>query len=138
MKQTIQKFRDNEQKIMADKEKIGAVFGQTEGLFGPELDLRELQKTGRIGRIEIDLHSKKRPNYRFNNNSNQLRPCFYSPNRRKRRKYKSRRTMLSQSNLGKNRGHTRSTKKNNHRPSQRKSKKSRLPRWWMPISIWSA
>jgi DNA primase len=27
-------------------------------LFGPELDLRELQKTGRIGRIEIDLHSK--------------------------------------------------------------------------------
>ena len=37
---------------------IGAVFGQTEGLFGPELDLRELQKTGRIGRIEIDLNSK--------------------------------------------------------------------------------
>jgi len=37
---------------------IGAVFGQTEGLFGPELDLRELQKTGRIGRIEIVLHSK--------------------------------------------------------------------------------
>jgi DNA primase len=37
---------------------IGAVFGQTEGLFGSELDLRELQKTGRIGRIEIDLHSK--------------------------------------------------------------------------------
>jgi DNA primase len=37
---------------------IGAVFGQTEGLFGPELNLRELQKTGRIGRIEIDLHSK--------------------------------------------------------------------------------
>lgn len=27
-------------------------------MFGPELDLRELQKTGRIGRIEIDLHSK--------------------------------------------------------------------------------
>jgi len=38
---------------------IGAVFGQTEGLFGPELDLRELQKSGRIGRIEIDLHSKQ-------------------------------------------------------------------------------
>ncbi|NLE05296.1 MAG: DNA primase [Crenarchaeota archaeon] len=37
---------------------IGAVFGQTEGLFGPDLDLRELQKTGRIGRIEIELHSK--------------------------------------------------------------------------------
>jgi DNA primase len=38
---------------------IGAVFGQTEGLFGPELDLRELQKSGRIGRIEIELHSKQ-------------------------------------------------------------------------------
>jgi len=38
---------------------IGAVFGQTEGLFGPELDLRELQKSGRIGRIEIDLDSKQ-------------------------------------------------------------------------------
>lgn len=38
---------------------IGAVFGQTEGLFGPELDLRELQKSGRIGRIEINLQSKQ-------------------------------------------------------------------------------
>ena len=38
---------------------IGAVFGQTEGLFGPELDLRELQKSGRIGRIEINLESKQ-------------------------------------------------------------------------------
>jgi DNA primase len=38
---------------------IGAVFGQTEGLFGPELDLRELQKSGRIGRIEISLQSKQ-------------------------------------------------------------------------------
>lgn len=37
---------------------IGAVFGQTEGLFGSELDLRELQKSGRIGRIEIELKSK--------------------------------------------------------------------------------
>jgi len=37
---------------------IGAVFGQTEGLFGPELDLRELQKSGRIGRIEIELKSR--------------------------------------------------------------------------------
>jgi DNA primase len=38
---------------------IGAVFGQTEGLFGPELDLRELQKSGRVGRIEINLKSEK-------------------------------------------------------------------------------
>ena len=32
---------------------VGAVFGQTEGLLGDELDLRELQKSGRIGRIEV-------------------------------------------------------------------------------------
>jgi len=37
---------------------IGAVFGQTEGLLGSELDLRELQRTGRIGRIEVDIKSK--------------------------------------------------------------------------------
>lgn len=36
---------------------IGAVFGQTEGLLGPDLDLRELQKTGRIGRIEVNIKS---------------------------------------------------------------------------------
>ncbi|MCL5429998.1 MAG: DNA primase DnaG [Candidatus Marsarchaeota archaeon] len=33
---------------------IGAVFGQTEGLLGSDLDLRELQKNGKIGRIEIN------------------------------------------------------------------------------------
>jgi len=38
---------------------VGAIFGQTEGLLGEELDLRELQKTGRIGRIEVDISSKK-------------------------------------------------------------------------------
>jgi len=37
---------------------IGAVFGQTEGLLGPNLELRELQKAGRIGRIEVQLESK--------------------------------------------------------------------------------
>jgi DNA primase len=34
---------------------VGALFGQTEGLLGDELDLRELQKNGRIGRIEVEL-----------------------------------------------------------------------------------
>ncbi len=34
---------------------IGAVFGQTEGLLGTELEMRELQKEGKIGRIEVDL-----------------------------------------------------------------------------------
>jgi DNA primase len=37
---------------------IGAIFGQTEGLLGEELDLRELQKSGRIGRIQVELESK--------------------------------------------------------------------------------
>ncbi len=38
---------------------IGAVFGQTEGLLGADLDLRELQKNGKIGRIEIEVSSGK-------------------------------------------------------------------------------
>ena len=37
---------------------IGAVFGQTEGLLGSELELRELQRSGRIGRIEVKLETK--------------------------------------------------------------------------------
>ena len=38
---------------------VGAVFGQTEGLLGEELDLRDLQKSGRIGRIEVEIDSRK-------------------------------------------------------------------------------
>ncbi len=34
---------------------IGALFGQTEGLLGSDLELRELQKEGKIGRIEVEL-----------------------------------------------------------------------------------
>lgn len=37
---------------------IGAIFGQTEGLIGPDLDLKELQRTGRIGRIEVEVSSE--------------------------------------------------------------------------------
>jgi DNA primase len=37
---------------------IGAVFGQTEGLLGEDLDLRELQRSGRIGRIQIAIKSE--------------------------------------------------------------------------------
>jgi 5S rRNA maturation endonuclease (ribonuclease M5) len=36
---------------------IGAVFGQTEGLLGANMDLRELQRTGRIGRIDVTIKS---------------------------------------------------------------------------------
>jgi len=41
--------------IVEKPDVIGAVFGQTEGLLGAELDLRELQKSGRIGRIEVNV-----------------------------------------------------------------------------------
>lgn len=37
---------------------VGAIFGQTEGLLSDSLDLRELQKTGRIGRIKVDMTNK--------------------------------------------------------------------------------
>ena len=37
---------------------IGAIFGQTEGLLGNELELRELQRSGRIGRIEVNIETK--------------------------------------------------------------------------------
>jgi DNA primase len=35
---------------------VGALFGQTEGLLSEELELRELQKSGRIGRIQVNLN----------------------------------------------------------------------------------
>ncbi len=42
---------------------VGAIFGQTEGLIGDELDLRELQKNGRIGRIEVELNTRSGKTY---------------------------------------------------------------------------
>lgn len=39
---------------------IGAVFGQTEGLLGNDLEMRELQKEGKIGRIEVDLERENK------------------------------------------------------------------------------
>ncbi|MBU1111162.1 MAG: DNA primase DnaG [archaeon] len=36
---------------------IGAIFGQTEGLLGNDLELRELQRSGKIGRIEVNLNT---------------------------------------------------------------------------------
>jgi DNA primase len=37
---------------------IGAIFGQTEGLLGTDLELRELQRSGRIGRIEVNTDTR--------------------------------------------------------------------------------
>ena len=36
---------------------IGAIFGQTEGLLGPEMNLNELQRVSKVGRIEVDAKS---------------------------------------------------------------------------------
>ena len=41
------------------KDIIGAIFGQTEGLMPDALDLRKLQRSGRIGHIDVDLDSIK-------------------------------------------------------------------------------
>lgn len=44
--------------IVEKPDVVGAVFGQTEGLLSNDLDLRELQKTGRIGRIKVNIKSR--------------------------------------------------------------------------------
>ena len=36
---------------------IGAIFGQTEGLLGPEMNLNELQRVSKVGRIEVNTFS---------------------------------------------------------------------------------
>jgi DNA primase len=43
--------------IVEKPDVVGAVFGQTEGLLSNDLDLRELQRTGRIGRIQVNIQS---------------------------------------------------------------------------------
>ncbi|MBU2616673.1 MAG: DNA primase [Nanoarchaeota archaeon] len=42
---------------------IGAIFGQTEGLLGADLEMRELQKEGKIGRIEVEIERKDKATY---------------------------------------------------------------------------
>jgi DNA primase len=37
---------------------VGAIFGQTEGLLGEDLDLRELQDHSKVGRIDVDVDSE--------------------------------------------------------------------------------
>jgi DNA primase len=44
--------------VIEKSDVVGAIFGQTEGLLGEELDLRELQRSARVGRIEVELESK--------------------------------------------------------------------------------
>ena len=52
------KAKINADGVVEKSDVVGAIFGQTEGLLGDELDLRDLQKSGRIGRIEVEITSK--------------------------------------------------------------------------------
>ena len=45
--------------VVEKSDVIGAIFGHTEGLLGDELDLRDLQRTGRIGRIDVRIEARK-------------------------------------------------------------------------------
>jgi len=49
------KAKFNAEGVVEKPDVIGAVFGQTEGLLGEELDLRDLQKKGKIGRINAEM-----------------------------------------------------------------------------------
>ena len=42
---------------------VGAVFGQTEGLLGNELDLRDLQDSQKVGRIDVEIRSEEGNSY---------------------------------------------------------------------------
>ncbi|CCQ36514.1 DNA primase DnaG [Natronomonas moolapensis 8.8.11] len=44
--------------IVERSDVVGAVFGQTEGLLGDELDLRELQDSSKVGRIDVEIDSQ--------------------------------------------------------------------------------
>ena len=40
------------------KDIIGAIMGQTEGLLGDELELRKLQRTARVGHVDVEMDTK--------------------------------------------------------------------------------
>jgi DNA primase len=43
--------------VIEKSDVVGAIFGQTEGLLGEDLDLRELRNKGKVGRIDVELDS---------------------------------------------------------------------------------
>ena len=45
--------------VVEKSDVVGAIFGQTEGLLGDDLDLRDLQRTGRVGRIDVQISSRR-------------------------------------------------------------------------------
>ncbi len=55
----LMKFSLEADSLVERPDVIGAIFGQTEGLLGHGMDLKELQESGRIGRIEINFESRE-------------------------------------------------------------------------------
>ncbi|ELY67943.1 DNA primase DnaG [Natrinema versiforme] len=43
--------------IVERSDVVGAIFGQTEGLLGDDLDLRDLRQSGKVGRIDVEIAS---------------------------------------------------------------------------------
>ncbi len=41
------------------KDVVGAIFGQTEGLLGESLQLRQMQRKGRIGHVDVELENQR-------------------------------------------------------------------------------
>ncbi len=52
------KAKINANGVVEKPDVIGAIFGQTEGVMGADLNLRELQRTGKIGRVEVKIKSE--------------------------------------------------------------------------------
>ncbi|MGQ4556455.1 DNA primase DnaG [Halobellus sp. GM3] len=44
--------------IVERSDVVGAIFGQTEGLLGDDLDLRDLQQSSKVGRIDVEIDSQ--------------------------------------------------------------------------------
>ena len=44
--------------IVERSDVVGAIFGQTEGLLGDDLDLRDLQQSSKVGRIDVTIDSE--------------------------------------------------------------------------------
>ncbi|MCK5700841.1 MAG: hypothetical protein KAI29_06800 [Cyclobacteriaceae bacterium] len=46
------------QGIVSESDIVSALFGQTEGLLNEDLELKHLQKTGKIGRISLFISNR--------------------------------------------------------------------------------
>lgn len=49
--------------VVEERDIIGAIFGQSEGLFGPEKDLDGLRRAGKAGRIDVDFTTTEKSTF---------------------------------------------------------------------------